>query len=794
MVPLTDIRLPNQRWKIYPQQPQEASELAQTTDLPPILAQVLLNRGIDTPELARGFLDPDSLTMPSPMEDFPQLSESVKLLENAIAAGEKIAICGDYDADGMTSTALLMRALRALGGNVDYAIPSRMQEGYGINERIVREFHAEGVKIILTVDNGIAAHKPLALAKALGVKVIVTDHHEVPETLPPASAILNPKLIREDSPYRGVAGVGVAYILAVSLAQQLCKAKALIKPLRELLTLGTIADLAPLTGINRRWVKRGLRQLPDSQLTGVQALIQVSRASSSGSGGGKAMKPDEIGFRLGPRINAVGRIGDPQVVIELLTTEDAGIALERAMQCEQINQQRKQMCEDIEAEAIAWVEDRQIDLQCDRVLVVVNPDWHHGVIGIVASRLVERYGVPVFIGTYEDDAGQHIRGSARGIPEFHVFEALQFCDDLLGKYGGHRAAGGFSLSGSNLQAFRDRLREFANRCLQVHHLKPLVEIDALAPFDRLDLQLYRDIDLLHPCGIENPPPVFWTPNVEVVEQRIVGKGHLKLTFAAPSESGPRRLRAIAWRWGEYFPLPPRVDVAYKLRENTWKDRTTLELEVVGLRPPSGESADSPTAPMPRETLPQMPTPPAVSLWIPPSPPVTAQPEWLSGIIPLETLVSQLQGRVLLYGGSQPELEVPANCELESGIPRQPCDTFVLWTLPPSGTHMQWLLAKGAPRQVYVYHQLPPLPTPSKLRSHLQRAIEQTGDKPLNLLKLGQELWVAPSTLLAALREFGYPCPQFPSTQSLDRELERLYRWYACSAAQLAKINWAMPFH
>lgn len=588
--------LPNQRWEIYPEFPEKAEYLAQLTNLSPLIAQVLLNRGRETPQEVEAFLEPESLVLPSPLEEFPDLAVSLELLQNAIANREKIAICGDYDADGMTSTALLLRILRWLDAEVDYAIPSRMNEGYGINKRIVEEFHAENVKLILTVDNGISAYDPIERAVQLGLKVIVTDHHDLPPKLPPANAILNPKLLPESSPYYGVAGVGVAYILAVSLSQQLGKAKGLVKPMLELFTLGTIADLAPLIGVNRRWVKRGLQLLPKSQLAGVQALIQVSGVEPGrtaeivppapcplppASSPISTLKPEDIGFRLGPRINAVGRLADPQIVIELLTTDDMGVALERAMQCEQINHRRQQLCEEIEQEAVAWCQQSEIDLQQERVLVIVQPNWHHGVIGIVASRLVERYGVPVFIGTYEDD--EHIRGSARGIPEFHVFEALQFCADLLGKFGGHKAAGGFSLPAKNLPQLRSRLSTFANQCLQPEHLKPLLNIDALANFHQINDQLYQQIDALHPCGIENPAPVFWTPNVRVVEQQIVGKGHLKLTFARDGEYS--KINAIAWRWREYFPLPPRVDIAYRLRENNFNGRKTVELELLGVRKP-----------------------------------------------------------------------------------------------------------------------------------------------------------------------------------------------------------------
>jgi single-stranded-DNA-specific exonuclease len=591
-------RLPNQRWQVYPQKPEFAQNLAVLTNLSPIISQLLINRGMETPEQIQAFLNPESLVLPSPLEDFPDLAISLELLQNAIASQTKIAICGDYDADGMTSTALLLRSLRTLGAQVDYAIPSRMHEGYGINQRIVEEFHSEGVGLILTVDNGISAFEPVARARELGLAVIITDHHDIPQKLPPANAILNPKLIAESSPYRGVAGVGVAYILAVSLAQQLGETKGLIKPMLALFTLGTIADLAPLTGVNRRWVKRGLQHLPKSNLPGVQALIQVGGVQVRGDEGAgekignpkfkiqnpKSLKPEDIGFRLGPRINAIGRIGNPQTVIELLTTDDMEVALERAMQCEQVNASRQLMCEQIEQEAIAYVEIEFVaSLQQDRVLIVVQPNWHHGVIGIVASRLVERYGVPVFIGTYEDEG--HIRGSARGIPEFHVFEALEYCHDLLGKFGGHKAAGGFSLPAENLQMLRSRLIEFANQCLEPQHLKPLLKIDAEVNLNHINQQLYQQLNSLHPCGMDNPDPVFWTPNVQVVEQKIVGKGHIKLTIAQTIDNQEYKIKAIAWRWGDYFPLPTRVDVAYKLRENYFNGNTTIELELIGVRLP-----------------------------------------------------------------------------------------------------------------------------------------------------------------------------------------------------------------
>lgn len=614
-------KLPNQRWLVHPEQPETAKKLAKTLQISPLIAQSLINRNISTIEEAQVFLNPESIKLPSPIEEFPDLEIALNLLQTTISQNQKIAICGDYDADGMTSTALLLRSFKHLGAKVDYAIPSRMQEGYGINERIIEEFHQEEVSLILTVDNGISAYEPIARARELGLNVIITDHHDIPPKLPLANAILNPKLISETSPYRGVAGVGVAYILAVSLAKRLEKLSGLANLLLELFTLGTIADLAPLTGVNRRWVKRGLQLLPHSQLAGVRALIQVSDVKAQEQGNlketrnQKSLKPDDIGFRLGPRINAVGRIADPQIVIELLTTDDKEVAATRAKQCQEINQTRQELCAKIEQEAIAWCEESQINFEEERVLVVVQPGWHHGVVGIVASRLVERYGVPVFIGSYEEEQESEadlamppgmmspsysttstIRGSARGIPEFHVFEGLQFCDDLLGKYGGHKAAGGFSLPGENLDKFRSRLSEFAHQCLEVHHLKPLITIDAEAEFKELNFDFYHQIDLLHPCGIENKSPIFWTSNVRVAEQKIVGSGHLKLTLIK-SEI----IKAIAWRWGDYFRLPTSVDIAYKLCKNTFNGQNSLELELVGVRLPKKVSPSQNSSNLPQIT-------------------------------------------------------------------------------------------------------------------------------------------------------------------------------------------------
>jgi single-stranded-DNA-specific exonuclease len=585
--------LPSHRWQIAPTDLDTAMDLARSVEIIPdnptslLIAQVLINRGISSAAQVEHYVHGRGQDLPSPSIDFRDLKTSVDLLVTAIEQGSKIAICGDYDADGMTSTALLIRALRELGGNVHYEIPSRMSDGYGINKRIVEKFHADGIELVMTVDNGISAYDAIEHAVNLGLKVIITDHHDLPPKLPPAHAILNPKLIPTDSVYHSIAGVGVAYLLAIELIERIDgdRTASLAPQMLELFTLGTIADLAALTGINRTLVRQGLKLLAKSQILGVQALI-----TASGAGDNKQMKPEDIGFKLGPRINAIGRIGDPQTVIELLTTTDPDVAQERAQECEATNRQRQELCAQIEEEAINLVElmDRQYLL--DRVLVVVAEGWHHGVIGIVASRLVERYGVPVFIGTYENE--QHIRGSARSIPEFNIFESLEFCHDLLLKYGGHPAAGGFSMDSDNLPEFQQRMRTFAHKCLEPEHLKTLIKVDVQAELSEIDRYTYEQIDAVQPCGMGNPEPVFWSANVRIAEQRIIGKdeSHLKITIDSPDF--PRSIKGVGWRWAEYYPLPDRVDIAYKLRENKWNGQSNIEIELVSARLPKVPAAQS----------------------------------------------------------------------------------------------------------------------------------------------------------------------------------------------------------
>ena len=794
------MHLPKQRWQIFDPNPNLSTTIANATGLSPIIAQVLLNRGINTPEAAKVFLDPELEALPDPKQEFPDLITSIDRIEQAIKNGDRIVICGDYDVDGMTSTALLIRTLRLLGGNVEYEIPSRMTEGYGINQRIVQDCHDRDVKLIITVDNGIAAYEAIAFAKSLNISVIVTDHHEVPEDpskIPPATAILNPKYqVDPNSPYSAIAGVGVAYVLALELSDRFGKRAELENPLLELFTLGTIADLASLTGINRRLVKKGLRLLSQSKVIGIIALINETGIAKDKQTG---MKPEAIGFGLGPRINAIGRIGNPQVIIDLLTCEEMGEAIALAQECEATNRKRQELCKDIEQEAIAYMTQRKsegFDITQERVLVIVDREvknaltrspspkggegsktgWHHGVIGIVASRLVERYGAPVFIGSYEDAHGEEdseegatVRFSVRGIPEFHVFHSLEYIASIRHKGGGHKAAGGFTLPAENMEKLRNGLREFADReNILPSHISPLINVDVLADLSDISMTMLQTCDRLQPCGLGNADPVFYSENVRVLSQQTRGKDKIKHLSLSVDKGNGEKIKAIAWRWGEYCPVPDYVDIAYKLRANQWQDTTSVELEIVGIREASNMAN------------PQS-SPKHLQLQYKPAPVITKFPEWQK----LSEAPRPLPRPILLYGCDRPADKFQGDVDCDRPSRDKDYQAIVLWTLPPSFTHLQWLIALAKPDYIYLGSHIPSVPSIEQFRTQVQ-SLDLENIEKLNLLDISQQWWISPSAIVSALRELNYIC-DFPDTFPLEGELVRMQKWYGIAIAKLAAI-------
>ena len=765
-----------QRWQIKTADRDLVKTLSE--GIHPLIAEVLVNRGFSTPEQLEHYLDPTLAELPDPVLDFADLRPCVDLILATLKAGDPIAICGDYDADGMTSTALLLRTLRHFGATVSYEIPSRMTEGYGINSRMVQDLFDKGTRLIITVDNGIAALEPITLAKSLGMGVIITDHHDLPPQVPPADGILNPKLIPESSPYRGMAGVGVAYLLALQLAEALGDRAALEIPLLDLLTLGTIADLAPLTGINRRWVQAGLKRLPQSQILGIRALMKVTGLNPEANG---TLAPEAIGFGLGPRINAVGRLSQPRVVIELLTTEDPDQAESYAQECEHLNQERQRLCREIEAEAVERVESGEFDLQRDRVLVILGQGWHHGVIGIVASRLLERTGAPVFIGSQEEDS---IRGSARGIPEFNVFEALESCRDLFHKHGGHPAAGGFSMGAEQWPALQTRLAQFARQVLDSDHIQPLVQVDAEAKLEDMTLDLFQQLQVLQPCGIDNREPVFWSRDVEIKRQRIIGKdqSHLKLQVR---QGSPRTLEVLYWRGAIAHPLPATVDLAYTLKTNEWQGNLSMELEVKGIRPA--------TLPLELAALSAQGSP---SIVYPSTPRIPHPLQWHPSD---SAQLTQVEGTILLYGFRRPHIS-QSRGTLHYDRPQSGTryDLVFLWSLPPSPQHLAWILAHthptGSQLKIAVHHQAIPVLAAATLKQQLKTSLQSLNEdlvqkaKPdspiLNLLKLGQSWWLSPTVLLAGLQQLGINCAPWTVAESLESALAHQQKWYGLKYDQV----------
>ena len=439
---------------------------------------------------------------------------------------------------------------------------------------MVERLAGEGIALLVTVDNGIAAQEALERAQELGVEVIVTDHHTLPAQLPPLLALLHPATTPKGSPYRGLAGVGLAYVLARALAQKQRSNRALAMAL-DLFCIGTIADMAPLQGVNRRWLLDGLPQLKTSPLLGLQALQQLAGLDEA------PLDAGTVGFQIAPRINAVGRLGDPHLVVELLTTEDPQRALELAHACEQLNRQRRELCDAIEAEARALVDaDGQ---QRSPFLLLAQGHWHHGVIGIVAARLVEHFSLPVALLAAEGDG--RLRASVRAPQGFAVDAALQACGDLLERHGGHPAAGGFTVRAEQVAALHERLNQRAQAWLQSDASLRAVRPEALVAFSELDRGFWQQLQRLEPFGIGHPTPLFWSSRCTVVEQRQLRGGHLQLKL----QQGESTLRAIAWRWNGSWTLPKQLDVAFHLRLNRWQGEERLQLEIVDLRASGSDS-------------------------------------------------------------------------------------------------------------------------------------------------------------------------------------------------------------
>ena len=553
-------------------------KLTHETGLSPIISRILVNRGITSMSEAEEFLNP-SLTHLHDPSLLPDMDVGVELVAEAVVAGKKMLVHGDYDVDGVTSAALLVRSLRALNANVAYRLPHRQKEGYDIKPATIDEAAESGVSLIVTCDCGISAIEAVKHANELGIDVVITDHHEPGPILPDAKAIINPKRHDAAYPFPELAGVGVAFKFAQAIVRRLgFKEESFISKFIDLAALGTVGDVVPLLGENRAIVKYGLQAIPKSKKLGLQTMLRSTNLV------GKQLTAYYLGFVLGPRINSVGRMDDASLALKLFLTSDNDEAIALASEMERCNAERKVEQERILAEAIVQAESKNLDNI--RVLVLSSEGWNTGVVGIVAGRICEMFGRPaILIGRDEQSGIGH--GSARSIAAFNIVEGLQHCHDLLGRFGGHALAAGLSIPLCNIDAFEAGINRLAADIIRDEDMVAAVLVDAeLAPGD-ISHELACNIAGMEPFGMGNPEPLFMTRGLSVIHRQRVGDGsHLKMQVGC--ENGAP-INCIAFGMGDYADVLEQgslVDMCYNVRLNRFNGAETVQLVGKAIRPSS----------------------------------------------------------------------------------------------------------------------------------------------------------------------------------------------------------------
>jgi single-stranded-DNA-specific exonuclease len=591
------------KWELLPEpDPQQVTDLASQLSLPPIIAKILASRGMDTKEKAERFLNPSLTDLCDPYL-LPDMDRGVTRLIRALREKEKVMIFGDYDVDGITATSLLFLVLNKLGADVTYYLPNRLIEGYGLSEEGIMEAEKRGVTLIISVDCGVTAVHEVTFAKKRGIDTIITDHHEPQEILPEAVAIINTKLksvrstgqARHDSTPTGtnqvvhaaeatgqadeypggeLSGVGVAFKFAQAIYRRLGQDETELEDHLDLVALGTAADIVPLVGENRILTKFGMTQIARTTKPGLKSLIFVSGIL------GRQIGTGQVVFILAPRINAVGRLGDAELAIRLLTTRDEAKAAEFARLLDQENRKRKNIDESTLKEALEMIE-QEVDLDQDKTIVLASSGWHPGVIGIVASRLVERFHRPTIMIAIDEDEG---KGSARSIPGFHLYEALSECDEFLIRYGGHKYAAGLSISPDDISPFRGKFKKITEQRLTDDDLVPRLFIDEELELSQIDTGFVKLLDLFSPFGPQNMRPVFQTKNLSLWgEPYVVGNNHLRLRV----KKDKAVFDCIGFGLGDMVkPLSMKgvkLDLAYVVETNYWNDTYKIQLRIKDLK-------------------------------------------------------------------------------------------------------------------------------------------------------------------------------------------------------------------
>jgi single-stranded-DNA-specific exonuclease len=539
----------------------------------PLMAHILHNRGIMDSKEARTFLHPVLSDLPDPLE-MKDMDKAVLRIGKAIRAKEKIMIFGDYDVDGTSATALLLFFLRGLGSQVDYHIPNRLKEGYGLSIEALKKAKASGSSLFITTDCGISNHKEVFWAQENGIDVIITDHHEVPEKLPCALAVLNPKQKNCPYPFKELAGVGVAFNLIIALRTALRqdgffqgKEEPNLKEYLDLVALGTVSDIVPLTGVNRILTRYGLQQIAQSTRPGILALRKIAEIPED------AVDTIMISFRLAPRINAAGRLGDAREVVDLFTTTDEKEAQTIASHLDEMNSRRQRIEEKIHLDAKGMID----FTEGKKSLVLASPEWHPGVIGIVASRLTEEFQRPTILISLGDHLG---KGSGRSFHPFSLYQGLAACQSWLEEFGGHEQAAGLVIRPECIPEFAKAFEEIVSARLAGEDLIPRLSIDALTRLEEVDESFMAELDSLSPFGAGNPEPILGIEGLKVLDSRLVGRGHLRLRI----QEGCLTREAIGFRMGSWHPLSgERMRLAFSPQINTFQGRRNLQLKIVDLQ-------------------------------------------------------------------------------------------------------------------------------------------------------------------------------------------------------------------
>ncbi len=556
-------------WLIPPQLTH--AQAAPLIGYPPILRQILFHRGYHTHELACTFLEARQPAGCHPL-GMAGMAEAVDRIQYAIDHQEKIAVYGDYDADGVTATALLTEALEMLGADVIPYIPNRFDEGYGLNIEALSTLVETDVRLVITVDCGIRSPGEAAHARQIGLDLIITDHHHPGEEELDAVSVINPKQAVCTYPDKDLAGVGLAYQLACALFERMKNRPAPLQEFLDLVAIGTVADMAPLSGENRHLVRAGIESIRRPNRQGILSLLGVAKIAPS------AATAETIGFTIGPRLNAAGRLETATAALRLLLTRDVQEAGYLAQLLEKQNRDRQDITRQIQtaAEELAFQ-----DGQDPQLLFAAHENFNPGVVGLAASRLTDKYYRPAIVGAISDET---TRASCRSIPEFHITNALDECADLLVKHGGHAAAAGFTVRNENMPALRERLNQIAARQLGGQDLRPQIHADAEVTLNELNRDLYEALQNLQPTGMANPQPQFVSRGVQVRKASTVGKdaAHLKLSL---SQNGVT-IDAIAFRMGHlYGRLPLAIDVLYHFETHEWNGQTSFQLNIRDIQAP-----------------------------------------------------------------------------------------------------------------------------------------------------------------------------------------------------------------